>query len=194
MKNNSKYTKNKDKWLDIYKICKLKLHQLIRAIISLIGKNQNSKSNLLQRLLKNLRTKKTFGFKNYQRITILDKYILKSFIFSFFSVISVLVWVIVGRLLIKLLEYVVEGRFEVEMVFSILFLSTSKSVILLLPFALMISLIISLSRFYRDSAIFALKSSGNYKSIFTTVFYFIAIPSFLLIFLLNIFLSLYLIA
>ena len=194
MKNNSKYTKNKDKWLDIYKICKLKLHQLIRTIISLIGKNQNSKSNLLQRLFRNLRTKKTFGFKNYQRITILDKYILKSFVFSFFSVISVLVLVIVGRLFVKLLEYVVEGRFEVEMVFSILFLSTSKSVILLLPFALMISLIISLSRFYRDSEIFALKSSGNYKSIFTKVFYFIAIPSFLLIFILNIFVSPYLIA
>jgi lipopolysaccharide export system permease protein len=53
----------------------------------------------------------------------------------------------------------------------------------------MLSLIISLSRFYRDSEIFALKASGNYKTTFTKIFYFIAIPSFLIIFLLNIFIS-----
>jgi lipopolysaccharide export system permease protein len=94
---------------------------------------------------------------------------------------------------VKLLEYVVEGRFEIDMVFSLLFLSTSKSIILLLPFAIMLSLIISLSRFYRDSEIFALKASGYYKTTFIKIFYFIAIPSFLIIFILNIFISPYLI-
>jgi lipopolysaccharide export system permease protein len=57
----------------------------------------------------------------------------------------------------------------------------------------MLSLIISLSRFYRDSEIFALKASGYYKTTFTKIFYFIAIPSFLIIFILNIFISPYLI-
>ena len=57
----------------------------------------------------------------------------------------------------------------------------------------MIGLIISLSKFYRDSEIYALKASGNYKIIFTKLFYLIAIPSFLVIFFLNIFASPYLI-
>tara|TARA_B100000795_G_scaffold141620_1_gene106042 strand:- start:708 stop:1745 length:1038 start_codon:yes stop_codon:yes gene_type:complete len=101
--------------------------------------------------------------------------------------------VIVGRLFVKLLDYVVEGRFDIEMVFSLLLLSSTKSLILLLPFAIMIGLLISLSRLYRDSEIYALKASGNYKNTFTKIFYLIATPSFLIIFLLNIFASPYLI-
>jgi len=41
MKNNSKYTKNIEKWLDIYKLSKLKLYQFNTKIISLIDKKQN---------------------------------------------------------------------------------------------------------------------------------------------------------
>jgi lipopolysaccharide export system permease protein len=193
MKNNSKYTKNKEKWLNIYKICKYKIYKTTEIISSEIKKNLNFRSILSLKIFKKLQTNRTSSLKSFQGITTLDKYILKSFLFSFFSVISVLILVIVGRLFVKLLEYVVEGRFEIDMVFSLLFLSTSKSIILLLPFAIMLSLIISLSRFYRDSEIFALKASGYYKTTFTKIFYFIAIPSFLIIFILNIFISPYLI-
>ena len=105
------------------------------------------------------------------------------------SVLSVLILVIVGRLFVKLLEYVVEGRFDIEMIFSLLFLSTSKSIILLLPFALMIGLIISLSKLYRDGEIYALKASGNYKTVFTKIFYIVSIPLFIIIFTLNMFIS-----
>lgn len=193
MKNNSKYTKNKEKWLNICKICKYKIYKTTEIISSEIKKNLNFRSILSLKIFKKLQTNRTSSLKSFQGITTLDKYILKSFLFSFFSVISVLILVIVGRLFVKLLEYVVEGRFEIDMVFSLLFLSTSKSIILLLPFAIMLSLIISLSRFYRDSEIFALKASGYYKTTFTKIFYFIAIPSFLIIFILNIFISPYLI-
>ena len=184
MKNNSKYTKIKKKWLDNYIIQKPKFVQLIRLIKFCIKKSQDFKFPPKARILNPVR---------FKRLSIIDKYILKSFILSFFSVISVLVLVIVGRLFVRLLEYVIDGRFEIEMIFSILFLSTSKSVILLLPFALMISIVISLSRFYRDSEIFALKASGNYRSIFTKIFYITAVPSFLIIFILNIFVSPYLV-
>ena len=180
MKNNSKYTKIKRKWLDNYKICKLKFNSKINSIKSFAKKAQYFKFPS---------GPKSLNFSNFKKLTIIDKYILKSFIFSFISVISVLILVIVGRLFVRLLEYVVDGRFEIEMIFSMLFLSTSKSVILLLPFALMISIVISLSRFYRDSEIFALKASGNYKAIFTKIFYLLAVPSFFIIFVLNIFVS-----
>ena len=180
MKNNSKYTKIKKKWLDNYIIQKPKFVPLIRLIKFCIKKFQDFKFPPKARILNPVR---------FKRLSIIDKYILKSFIFSFISVISVLILVIVGRLFVRLLEYVVDGRFEIEMIFSMLFLSTSKSVILLLPFALMISIVISLSRFYRDSEIFALKASGNYKAIFTKIFYLLSVPSFFIIFVLNIFVS-----
>jgi len=183
MKNNSKYTKIKEQWLDIYNSCKTKLYQFNRKIISIIFNSQNNEIILPLKTLKRLSVK----------LTIIDKYILKSFFYSFLAVISVLLLVIVGRLFVKLLDYVVEGRFDIEMVFSLLFLSSTKSLILLLPFAIMIGLLISLSRLYRDSEIYALKASGNYKTIFTKIFYLVATPSFLIIFLLNIFASPYLI-
>ncbi len=180
MKNNSKYTKIKRKWLDNYKICKLKFNSKISLIKSFTKKTQYFKFSS---------GPKSLNFSKFKKLTIIDKYILKGFIFSFISVISVLILVIFGRLFVRLLEYVVDGRFGIEMIFSMLFLSTSKSVILLLPFALMISIVISLSRFYRDSEIFALKASGNYKVIFTKIFYLLAVPSFFIIFILNIFIS-----
>ena len=183
MKNNSKYTKIKEQWLDIYNSCKTKLYQFNRKIISIIFNSQNNDVISPLKVLERLSIK----------LTIIDRYILKGFVYSFLAVISVLLLVIVGRLFVKLLEYVVDGRFEIEMVFSILLLSSAKSLILLLPFAIMIGLLISLSRLYRDSEIYALKASGNYKAIFTKIFYLIAIPSFLIIFLLNMFASPYLI-
>ena len=184
MKNNSKYTKNKEKWLDIYNSCKYKLYQFKKKIITIIIINQNK--NIILSL-------NTFKKLKIEKLTILDKYILKNFILAFLSVLSVLILVIVGRLFVKLLEYVVEGRFDIEMIFSLLFLSTSKSIILLLPFALMIGLIISLSKLYRDGEIYALKASGNYKTVFKKIFYIVSIPLFIIIFTLNMFASPYLI-
>lgn len=180
MKNNSKYTKNKEKWLDIYNSCKYKLYQFKKKIITIFVMYQNKNSIL---------SLNTFKKPKIEKLTILDKYILKNFIFTFLSVLLVLILVIVGRLFVKLLEYVVEGRFDIEMIFSLLFLSTSKSIILLLPFALMIGLIISLSKLYRDGEIYALKASGNFKTVFTKIFYIVSIPLFIIIFTLNMFAS-----
>ena len=194
MKNNSKYTKKKEKWLNIYKLWTLKLYQYKKKIITIINilKTKNS-IFLYRKSYKKGKNRYSMKFKEYCKLTILDKYILKNFVFAFFSVLIVLTLVIIGRLFVKLLEYVVEGRFEIEMVSSLLFLSTSKSIILFLPFVIMIGLIICLSKFYRDSEIYALKSSGNYKKVFQKIFYFIATPSFILIFILNIFISPYLV-
>ena len=191
MKNNSKYNKKKDKWLNIYKLCISKLYQYQTKIISII-KNKSSFFSY-QTFSSHAKDIDFVGFKDYFKLTILDAYILKNFLLAFFSVLIVLTLVIIGRLFVKLLEYVVEGRFEIEMISSLLFLSTSKSIILFLPFVIMIGLIICLSRLYRDSEIYALKSSGTFKKVFKKIFYFIATPSFIIIFILNIFVSPYLV-
>ena len=122
-------------------------------------------------------------------ISIVDKYVLKDFLKTFIAVLSILVLVILARLFIKLLEYVVEGRFDFDMIFNILMLSTAKSTILLLPFALMVSTILSISRIYRDSEIYPLVASGYYTNFIKKMFSIIVVPSFLSIFILNLFIS-----
>ena len=197
MKDISKYTKNLKKWLDFYKLCKSKLHHLSTRIISRIRqkKSRNNKNFLgefAQRQKVNFFEWVIFQ-KNILRksflFLIIDRYLLKSFFKIFLSVFVVLVLVIVGRLFVRLLQYVVDGRFDVNMIFELLFLSTSKSIILLLPFAIMIGLVISLSKLYRDSEISALKASGKFKEVFTKLFYTISIPSFFIIFILSMFIS-----
>ena len=197
MKNNSKYTKNIKKWLDIYNLFKFKLNHLSNKIISALEQKQNSYIKNLS--FNTIKINKKDFYSRFEKqkeilkklhiLSIIDKYLLKNFIYIFLSVFFVLILVIVGRLFVRLLQYVVDGRFDIDMIFNLLFLSTSKSIILLLPFAIMISLIVSLSKLYRDSEISALKSSGNFQTIFTKFFYTITIPSFLIIFFLNIFVS-----
>ncbi|GIR93109.1 MAG: hypothetical protein CM15mP93_12960 [Thiotrichaceae bacterium] len=82
------------------------------------------------------------------------------------------------RLFIKLLGYVVEGKFDINMVFEILLLSTSKSLILFLPFIITISLVITISKLHQDNEAYVMRSSGCYlscikKSLFNfhTIFY-----------------------
>jgi len=194
MKINYKYTKIKEKWLEIYKICKSKLDISNKITNSVFYKIKNTKITLLFKAFKNLIENNLVTIAEYKNLNIIDKYLLKSFSLTLVAVISVLILVIVGRLFVKLLGYVIDGRFEIEMIFSLLFLSASKSIILLLPFAIMIGLIIALSKFYKDSEIYALKASGNYKATFMKLFFIITIPSFLIILILNIFTSPYLIS
>lgn len=193
MKINYKYTKIKEKWLEIYKMCKIKLSIFNRITKSLFYKIKDSKITLFLKALKKLIADNLTDVSEYKNLNIIDKYLLRSFFLTFLAVILVLILIIMGRLFVKLLGHVIDGKFEIEMIFSILFLSTSKSIILLLPFATMIGLIIALSRFYQDSEVYALKASGNYKTIFIKLFFIITIPSFLIIFILNIFVSPYLV-
>ena len=175
-------------------MCKLKLDIFNKITKSVFYKIKNTKITLLLKVFKKLITNNLVPVEEYKNLNIIDKYLLRSFSLTFLAVISVLILVIVGRLFVKLLGYVIDGRFEIEMIFSLLFLSTSKSIILLLPFAIMIGLIIALSKFYKDSEIYALKASGNYKTTFIKLFFIITIPSFLIILILNIFTSPYLIS
>ena len=81
MKNNSKYTKNKEKWLDIYNSCKYKLYQFKKKIITIFVIYQNK--NFILSL-------NTFKKLKIEKLTILDKYILKNFktTFTFLNLVN----------------------------------------------------------------------------------------------------------
>ncbi len=53
-----------------------------------------------------------------------------------------------------------EGKLPVDVVLSILSLGILNSAILLVPFALLVTLLLTLGRLYRDSEIYAIKTSG----------------------------------
>ena len=101
--------------------------------------------------------------ENY-RIGILEKYVFKEFGRNFILVLLILFLIISVRLFIKLLGYVVEGKFDINMVFEILLLSTSKSLILFLPFIITISLVITISKLHQDNEAYVMRSSGCYLS------------------------------
>ena len=122
--------------------------------------------------------------ENY-RIGILEKYVFKEFGRNFILVLLILFLIISVRLFIKLLGYVVEGKFDINMVFEILLLSTSKSLILFLPFIITISLVITISKLHQDNEAYVMRSSGCYLSCIKKISFLIFIPFFILITILN---------
>ena len=71
------------------------------------------------------------------------------------------------------------------MVFEILLLSTSKSLILFLPFIITISLVITISKLHQDNEAYVMRSSGCYLSCIKKISFLIFIPFFILITILN---------
>ena len=93
-------------------------------------------------------------------LTIIDRYILKEIFRTSLAVVIVLSLVVIGRLFVKLLGYVVEGKYAAEVVTSLLGLGAVKSILLLLPFAVMLSCMLVIGRMYRDSEMHALRAAG----------------------------------
>jgi lipopolysaccharide export system permease protein len=72
----------------------------------------------------------------------------------------VLLIVIVGQSFVSLLGKVMKGKLPADVVVSMLGLGILKSAILLIPFALLLTIMLTLGRYYRDSEIYAIKASG----------------------------------
>ena len=72
----------------------------------------------------------------------------------------VLIVVMVSKSFVSLLAKVVDGKLSADVVLSILGLGILNSAILIAPFALLITIMLTLGRLYRDSEIYAIKASG----------------------------------
>jgi len=90
----------------------------------------------------------------------LNRYFSKELAQTFAGVGVVLLVVIVGQSFISLLGKVMKGKLPADVVMSMLGLGILKSAILLIPFALLLTIMLTLGRYYRDSEIYALKASG----------------------------------
>ena len=90
----------------------------------------------------------------------LNRYFSKELAQTFAGVSIVLLIVIVGQSFVSLLGKVMKGKLPADVVVSMLGLGILKSAILLIPFALLLTIMLTLGRYYRDSEIYAIKASG----------------------------------
>jgi len=90
----------------------------------------------------------------------LNRYFSKELAQTFAGVSVVLLVVIVGQSFVSLLSKVMKGKLPSDVVVSMLGLGVLKSAILLIPFALLLTIMLTLGRYYRDSEIYAIKASG----------------------------------
>lgn len=91
---------------------------------------------------------------------ILQKYLLKEALISFFAVLLVLILVLLGGVFIQLLGKVVDGTVELGLLFPLLFWGSLKVFSTLLVISLFLSILFSLGRLYKDSEIYAMRASG----------------------------------
>lgn len=90
----------------------------------------------------------------------LNRYFSKELAQTFAGVSIILIVVIVGQSFVSLLAKVMKGKIPSDVVMSMLGLGVLKSAILLIPFALLLTIMLTLGRYYRDSEIYAIKASG----------------------------------
>lgn len=90
----------------------------------------------------------------------LNRYFSKELAQTFAGVSIILLIVIVGQSFVSLLAKVMKGKLPADVVVSMLGLGILKSAILLIPFALLLTIMLTLGRYYRDSEIYAIKASG----------------------------------
>lgn len=93
-------------------------------------------------------------------LTILDRYLFKETLLTFIAVISVLMLIIIGQLFVRLLNNVIEGVISADTILPLLGLVVIKTLVQLLPAALLIAVMLTMGRFYRDSEIAALRACG----------------------------------
>jgi lipopolysaccharide export system permease protein len=90
----------------------------------------------------------------------LNRYFSRELAQTFAGVSIILLVVIVGQSFVSLLSKVMKGKLPSDVVISMLGLGVLKSAILLIPFALLLTIMLTLGRYYRDSEIYAIKASG----------------------------------
>ncbi|HBK45354.1 MAG TPA: LPS export ABC transporter permease LptF [Xanthomonadaceae bacterium] len=90
----------------------------------------------------------------------LDRYLLSDFTQSFFATLIVLLVVSVGGVLVDILGNIADGRIPARLLLSQLGLQFVAYLPLILPLALMLGLLLSLARLYRDSEMAVITAIG----------------------------------
>lgn len=91
---------------------------------------------------------------------VLDRYLIKEVAAALAATVSVLVLVVFGNLFVRLLASATEGQIPAETVLPLLVLGGIESLVLLLPLSLLLAIMLTMGRLYRDSEMSALRACG----------------------------------
>ncbi len=113
---------------------------------------------------------------------IIRDYIIKEVLRTFVGVFIVIFLIILSTQFLRALSLVVDGKIALDFLFSLIFFKNIESLTLIIPLTLFISIVLALSRLYKDSEMVALSSCGIgplalLKSIFIVIFIFIFLES-----------------
>lgn len=102
--------------------------------------------------------------------SVLDRYLVREISLTLLATCSVLVLVIFGNLFVKLLARATEGQIPAQTILPLLVLGGIESLILLLPLSLLLAVMLTMGRLYRDNEMSALRASGiGYKRLYRPV-------------------------
>lgn len=109
---------------------------------------------------------------------IIRDYVIKEVIRTFAGVFTVLFLILLSTQLLRSLSAVAEGKIALDFLFSLIALKNIDSLTLILPLTLFLSILLALSRLYKDSEMIALSACGIgpgalLKSILIVLFSFI---------------------
>ena len=91
---------------------------------------------------------------------IIRDYVIKEVLRTFLGVFVVLFLIILSTQLLRSLSAVAEGKIALDFLFSLIFLKNVASLPLILPLTLFLSILLALSRLYKDSEMVALSACG----------------------------------
>lgn len=93
-------------------------------------------------------------------LSILDRALLKEMGLAVGAVMSILSLIIVGQLFVRLISQAADGRIPQDVILALLGLGVIKSVVQLMPLALLLGIMLTFGRLYRDSEMTAMRSCG----------------------------------
>jgi len=110
-------------------------------------------------------TRLTFFLKTcyirYNKMKILDKYLLKEILESSLSVLAIFMIILSSNTMLRLIEEASVGTFPTYLLFPIIFVKIMQYSIYIIPISLFFGIIISLGRLYNTSEMAVIASSGQ---------------------------------
>lgn len=94
------------------------------------------------------------------RLSILDRYLLREFLFGTLAAVVVLLVIFTGSTFADIVNKVATGRLPGAVMFTVLGLNLVDTLQALLPMAMFLGILVALGRMYRDSEMHVLSASG----------------------------------
>jgi len=91
---------------------------------------------------------------------IIDRYLFKEIIYSLLAVLTVLLLIFVSKHFVRYMSDAAAGELPAYLIFQLLSLFTLSYLVMIVPFALFLSVIITFGRLYKDSEITAAEACG----------------------------------